>query len=229
MKTTILIGFLAATLAVTATAEPLTFNDPTPTTVDWFGRSVAIDGNSVLIGAFKDDTLGENVGQAHLFDAVTGNLLHTISDPTVTGHARFGGSVAIDGNNVLIGAAGDNTNGTDVGQAHLFSNADLPDPEPDPTADFNSVTRVNGDDLLIWETNFGTPNPFGSPVHEFGDADEDGDIDGHDFLIWQSEFGHGVVASALQSNVPEPATGQMLGMAVMLLTGGRTVVSKPIR
>jgi hypothetical protein len=97
-----------------------TFNDPTASTSDWFGHSVAIDGNGILIGARHDDTSGNNVGQAHLFDAVTGGLLRTFDDPTVTGEDRFGHSVAIDGNNVLIGAASDDTNGTDVGQAHLF-------------------------------------------------------------------------------------------------------------
>jgi hypothetical protein len=90
-----------------------TFNDPTVTTGDQFGVSVAIDGNNVLIGANGDDTNGNFVGQAHLFDATTGNLLQTFDDPTVTTNDSFGASVAIDGNNVLIGAGGDNTNGTD--------------------------------------------------------------------------------------------------------------------
>ena len=50
-----------------------TFNDPTPTSdgtvsgSDRFGDSVALDGNIVLIGAYRDDTLGPTVGQAHLF------------------------------------------------------------------------------------------------------------------------------------------------------------------
>ena len=98
-----------------------TFNDPTVTTEDYFGWSVAIDGNNVLIGAYGDDTSGYYVGQAHLFDATTGNLLQTFNDPTAwTLHDYFGNSVAIDGNNVLIGTAYDDSNGGDVGQAYLF-------------------------------------------------------------------------------------------------------------
>ena len=97
-----------------------TFDDPTVTTADAFGNSVAIDGNNVLIGAPGDDTNGDNVGQAHLFDAVTGNLLQTFDDPTPS-FDEFGFSVAIDGNNVLIGAPSDDTNGEGVGQAHLFT------------------------------------------------------------------------------------------------------------
>ncbi|MEO0625075.1 MAG: hypothetical protein AAF183_23225 [Pseudomonadota bacterium] len=109
-------------LAAPASAETLlqTFDDPTVTTSDQFGVSVALDGNNILIGAHSDDTNGGNVGQAHLFDATTGALLRTFDDPTATTGDNFGFSVALDGNNVLIGAQGDGTNGDGVGQAHLF-------------------------------------------------------------------------------------------------------------
>jgi len=97
-----------------------TFNDPTVTTEDLFGNSVAISGNNVLIAAPSDDTNGFDVGQVYLFDAVTGDLLQTFNDPTPSTNDKFGFSVTISGNNILIGAAGDSTNGASVGQAHLF-------------------------------------------------------------------------------------------------------------
>lgn len=59
--------------------------------------------------------------------AITGNLLHTFNDPTVTVNDFFGYSVAVEGNHVLIGALADDTNGNNVGQAHLF---DIIVPEP---------------------------------------------------------------------------------------------------
>ncbi len=58
---------------------------------------------------------------AYLFDMTTGDLLRTFDDPTVTTSDNFGISVAIDGDNVVIGAHGDNTRGNNVGQAHLFN------------------------------------------------------------------------------------------------------------
>jgi outer membrane protein assembly factor BamB len=100
-----------------------TFNDPTPTRQDYFGNAVALDGNHVLIGANRDDTQGIDVGQAHLFDAATGDLLQVFDDPTPTDGDWFGRSVAIDAGRVLIGARHDDTRGTDVGQAHLFDAA----------------------------------------------------------------------------------------------------------
>ena len=80
-----------------------TFNDPTVTNEDNFGDGVALDGDRVLVGAPQDDTKGTNVGQAHLFNATTGSLLRTFNDPTPGSGDRFGVSVAIDGDNVVIG------------------------------------------------------------------------------------------------------------------------------
>ena len=132
-----------------------TFNDPTVTTEDRFGISVAIDGNNVLIGADYDDTAATNVGQAYLFDATTGSLLQTFDDPTVTTEDRFGSSVAIDGNNVLIGAVSDTTNGSDVGQAHLFDATTgallqtFNDPTVTTTDYFGYSAVIDGNNVLI--------------------------------------------------------------------------------
>jgi len=104
----------------TSGALLLTFDDPTVTSFDEFGAAVSIDGNNVLVGARGDATKGPGVGQAHLYDKTSGALCKTFDDPTVTSFDNFGFSVSIDGNNVLVGARGDDTKGTNVGQVHLF-------------------------------------------------------------------------------------------------------------
>lgn len=95
-------------------------NDPTPTTNDYFGYSVDIDNGYIVVGATGDDTLGNAIGQAHIFEVATGNLLFTLNDPSPTTADRFGASVGINGNNIIVGAPGDDSNGTDDGQAYLF-------------------------------------------------------------------------------------------------------------
>ncbi len=65
-----------------------------------------------------DDTNGADNGQAHLFSAATGLLLQTFNDPTPTAGDRFGVSVSVSEDNVLIGASFDDTNGNITGQAH---------------------------------------------------------------------------------------------------------------
>ncbi|MCO6045934.1 hypothetical protein NG895_18700 [Aeoliella sp. ICT_H6.2] len=97
-----------------------TLDDPTSHPGDEFGASLAVDGNTVLIGAWADETFGDNVGQAHLFNGTTGALLRTFNDPHPTEKDAFGLGIAIDGGRALIGEYGDDTNGQNAGRAHLF-------------------------------------------------------------------------------------------------------------
>ena len=175
-----------------------TFSDPTPTPHDQFGFSLALDGNNVLIGARLDDTNGLNVGQAYLFDATTGDLLQTFDDPTVTKSDFFGDSVALDGNNVPIGAQGDDTNGDDVGQAYLFD-------------------AITGDLLATIDIPLATGrDKFGRSVA----------IDGADILIGapgNDTQGHNVGQAYLYSgapvSVPEPPTLSMFLIGLVGLVG----------
>ena len=105
--------------AATVTFER-TLNDPNPTVEDLFGFSVALDNGRALVGSLLDRSTGTATGQASLFDVNTGALLQTFADPTPTGGDRFGQSVSIAGDRVLIGANEDDTFGENVGQAHLF-------------------------------------------------------------------------------------------------------------
>ena len=178
-----------------------TFNDPTPTGADEFGISVAIDGNNVLIGAFNDDTNGSNVGQAHLFDATTGNLLQTFNDPTVTTQDVFGSSVAIDGNNVLIGAYLDDTNGTNAGQAHLFDATTgnllqtFNDPAPAVVDQFGFSVAIDGGNVLIGARGDDTNGPLVGQAHLFDAA----------------------TGNLLQTfNDPTPTTGDRFGQSVAI-------------
>lgn len=103
-----------------------TFSDPMPRRFDDFGQSVSVHGNHVVVGAPDDDTNGDRVGQAYLFDATTGALLHTFDDPTITALDVFGYAVSVHDEHVLVGAHGDDTLDMDVGQAHLFV---IPEPQ----------------------------------------------------------------------------------------------------
>jgi len=81
-----------------------------------------------------------------------------------------------------------------------------------PDADFNDSDSVDGVDLAIWESNFGT-----SATSTTGDADGDGDADGADFLQWQREFTGIPQLSAATVPVPEPTSVMLIGLAMALL------------
>jgi hypothetical protein len=97
-----------------------TFENPTPELGDFFGSSVSISGNNVLIGAAGVNSGVDNSGAAYLFDAATGNLLDAFTNPTPAESDGFGKSVAISGTNVLVGAEGDDNWSANAGSAYLF-------------------------------------------------------------------------------------------------------------
>ena len=85
-----------------------------------FGSSVAIGGNTALVGAWGDNDGGDRSGSAYLFDATTGNQLAKLTADDAAMNDRFGSSVAISGNTALVGAWGNDDAGNASGSAYLF-------------------------------------------------------------------------------------------------------------
>ncbi len=112
-----------------------TLSNPTPAVGDNFGYSVAIFGNQAVVGAYADDTGASNAGTAYVFNATTGTLLATRTNPAPGADDRFGNSVAISGNLAVIGAYGDNVGAVDAGTAYTFScTTPTPTSTPSPTS-----------------------------------------------------------------------------------------------
>ncbi|MBD2355862.1 PQQ-binding-like beta-propeller repeat protein [Tolypothrix sp. FACHB-123] len=97
-----------------------TILNPQPGDADLFGNAVDIDGDKIVVGARADDVGAVDAGAAYLFDAVTGELLKTLANPTPEPGDKFGVSVAISKNQVLIGASGDDTGAANSGAAYRF-------------------------------------------------------------------------------------------------------------
>ena len=87
---------------------------------DLFGHSVAISGNTAVIGAYGDADNGELTGSAYLFDVTTGAQLAKLTASDGAASDAFGYSVAISGNRAIVGARGDDDNGNSAGSAYLF-------------------------------------------------------------------------------------------------------------
>ena len=90
---------------------------------DRFGHSVAVDGNTVVIGAYQDDANGSGSGSAYVFtkdsDGWSQVAKLTASDPAEDD--RFGYSVAVDGDTIVVGAYQDDDNGSSSGSAYVFT------------------------------------------------------------------------------------------------------------
>jgi hypothetical protein len=93
---------------------------------DQFGQSAAISGDTIIISAPMDDSLGGNSGSAYVFTrnggTWTGQAKLTGSGLAMNG--MFGWSVTIDGDTAAIGALGDTINGSNSGAAYVFTRTD---------------------------------------------------------------------------------------------------------
>jgi hypothetical protein len=86
---------------------------------DYFGVSVAISGDRVVVGAYADDSFA---GSAYIYEYVGSNWSQTAkltaSDAAV--YDNFGWSVAISGDRVVVGAVLDDDGGTASGSAYIY-------------------------------------------------------------------------------------------------------------
>ncbi|MCH7703198.1 MAG: PKD domain-containing protein, partial [Planctomycetes bacterium] len=90
---------------------------------DHFGISVAISGDTAIVGTWLDDDNGDASGSAYLFDTTTGQqIAKLLADDGAEGD-WFGFSVTIDGATAIVGALLDDDNGIDSGSAYVFDSA----------------------------------------------------------------------------------------------------------
>ena len=151
---------------------------------DQFGHSVAISGDTVIVGAFYDDSA---TGSAYIFEKPlagwSGNLTQkaklTASD-RATGD-EFGGSVSISGDTVIVGAHHDDDAGNTSGSAYLFekpasggwvntASEDAKLTASDGTAgdEFGASVAISGDTVIVGaeydDNNSGSAYLFEKPA-----------------------------------------------------------------
>lgn len=103
-----------------------TLQAPTPAPFDGFGHDVAIDGDTLVVGTYLDDVDSIiDAGAAYIFERDQGGpdawgLVTAIKANDGETSDRFGDSVAIDGDTIVVGADFDNVSGTDSGSAYVF-------------------------------------------------------------------------------------------------------------
>jgi hypothetical protein len=110
----------------------------------------------------------------------------------------------------------DNVDAIDVEPEWLLQEPlDFVSPLPlPPSADSDGDGDVDGRDFLAWQRGF---NKLG-PGLTLGDGDfnrEDVIVDGVDLAVWLGQFGTPAVAVA--NGVPEPATGMLLGIGMLIV------------
>jgi len=89
---------------------------------DYFGYSVSLSGDTALVCAALDNDNGINSGSAYVF--ARSGTSWTQEAKLLAGHGAaddwFGWSVSVSGDMALVGAYGDDDNGSDSGSAYVF-------------------------------------------------------------------------------------------------------------
>ncbi len=99
----------------------LTASDPGA--FDWFGVSVAVSGDTAVIGARWDDDGGTDSGSAYVF-ARSGEVWSQqakLIPSDLAANDFFGISVAVSGDTAVIGAHGNDDGGSESGSAYVFT------------------------------------------------------------------------------------------------------------
>ncbi len=87
---------------------------------DQFGKSVAISGNTALVGAFGDNDNGLDSGSAYLLDITTGQQIAKLKASNGAARDEFGVSVAISGSTAIVGSRFGDGSAADSGAAYLY-------------------------------------------------------------------------------------------------------------
>ena len=91
---------------------------------DYFGQSVDISGDRLVVGAHGDDEKGSVSGSAYVFSRHSDGAWKPeakIIDNDGAANDYFGFLVVLSGKDLLVGAPNDNGFGKDSGSAHVFS------------------------------------------------------------------------------------------------------------
>ena len=147
---------------------------------DVFGRSVAIDGDLILVGANGADAAGVDSGAAYVYQRQGGEWAQQarlIAGDTAGGD-QLGVSTAVDAGTLALGAWLKSAADTSAGAAYLF------DAGCRCPADIDGDGDADVADFFAFVTAFATGDPA-------ADLDGDGSIDVGDFFAFVAAFAVG--------------------------------------
>ncbi|SMC32476.1 T9SS type A sorting domain-containing protein [Moheibacter sediminis] len=101
-------------------AQRITASDPQTNT--YFGNSVSIDGNQLVVGAYAEGSVGGNIAAAYIFeknDADEWVEIQKIPSPVSAENTYFGWMCKMEGNQMLISAP--HIYGEEAGEVYLYN------------------------------------------------------------------------------------------------------------
>ena len=90
---------------------------------DSFGFALALDGDTALVGAFRNSDVGFGSGSAYVFERGAGGFTENqkITAADAAAGDSFGFAASLSGDGALVGAFGDSDAGAESGSAYVFA------------------------------------------------------------------------------------------------------------
>lgn len=180
---------------------------------DYFGSSVSLYGTSGVVGAWNDDS---GRGAAYLYRSLSTTTGTVSQNAKLTASDRaandwFGESVSLSGNSALVGAWGDDDNGSSSGSAYLFHS-------------LNTATGTVTQNAKLTASDGAAGDQFGESVSLSGDYglvgarmnDDKGSNSGSAYIFRGLSTATGSLTEALKVTASDGAANDFFGSSVSL-------------
>jgi len=136
-----------------------TINNPSPASGDLFGLSVSLYQDTLVVGVPNDDTGDSNSGIVYVYtrSGTTWTLQQTINNPTPAYYDKFGDSVSLYQDTLVIGAVLDSTGATYTGSVYVYVRSGstwslqqtINNPTPENYDNFGDSVSLYQDTLVV--------------------------------------------------------------------------------
>jgi len=155
---------------------------PDGAATDKFGQAVAMSGNTIVVGAYQDDTGFADGGSAYVFirNGTTWTFQQKLTPALQSANEEFGNAVGITGDSIIVGAHfSDLPSNSDAGAAYVFQRNGTTWTELQkltPTAgpngpiggnNFGESIAMNGGRAVVGASGDNTPNTAAGAVYVF--------------------------------------------------------------
>lgn len=186
---------------------------------DRFGISVAISGDTLVVGAGFEDHAGSNSGSAYVFDRNQGGAdnwgqVKKLIASDGAAEDRFGESVAISSDHVVIGARLDDSSGNASGSAYLFER------NREGTNSWGQIAKLRASDAAT-DDLFGASVAISDDVvvvGAFGD-DDAGASSGSAYLFDRNQGGAGSWGQIAKLSAADADENDLFGISVAIRGG----------
>ena len=190
---------------------------------DQFGVSVAVNGDTAVVGALTEDAGGSAAGAAYVFQRDQGGAdnwgeVKKLTASDAQAFDRFGQSVAVSGETAVVGAVWEDAGGADAGAAYVFQR------DEGGTGNWGEVKKLTASDAQAGDW-FGYGVAASGDTAAVGAYNEDGggDNNGAAYVFQRDEGGPGNWGEMKKLTASDAQVDDQFGFSVAV-SGGTAVV-----